>query len=168
MYKIDFSKPIHIHFIGIGGISMSGLAEISCMRRALQFPGLRFKGIRPHKNSCCQGHKSHIWPERRTLHPVSTWWFTLQLSTKAILSLPQQRQPVFQCLQEPSFSSRLLLDNYDYSIAVAGTHGKTTTTSMMSEILSPPPRQIPYHFRRWYFVIYPRQSACGRFRILHL
>ena len=28
MYKIDFSKPIHIHFIGIGGISMSGLAKI--------------------------------------------------------------------------------------------------------------------------------------------
>ena len=28
MYKIDFNKPNHIHFIGIGGISMSGLAEI--------------------------------------------------------------------------------------------------------------------------------------------
>ena len=28
MYKIDFNEPIHIHFIGIGGISMSGLAEI--------------------------------------------------------------------------------------------------------------------------------------------
>lgn len=28
MYQIDFEKPIHIHFIGIGGISMSGLAEI--------------------------------------------------------------------------------------------------------------------------------------------
>ena len=28
MYIIDFDKPIHIHFIGIGGISMSGLAEI--------------------------------------------------------------------------------------------------------------------------------------------
>ena len=28
MYKIDFGHPIHIHFIGIGGISMSGLAEI--------------------------------------------------------------------------------------------------------------------------------------------
>jgi UDP-N-acetylmuramate-alanine ligase len=26
--KIDFSKPCHVHFIGIGGISMSGLAEI--------------------------------------------------------------------------------------------------------------------------------------------
>ena len=28
MYQIDFHKPLHIHFIGIGGISMSGLAEI--------------------------------------------------------------------------------------------------------------------------------------------
>ena len=28
MYQIDFNKPLHIHFIGIGGISMSGLAEI--------------------------------------------------------------------------------------------------------------------------------------------
>ena len=28
MYTIDFSKPTSVHFIGIGGISMSGLAEI--------------------------------------------------------------------------------------------------------------------------------------------
>ena len=28
MYNIDFKKPQHVHFIGIGGISMSGLAEI--------------------------------------------------------------------------------------------------------------------------------------------
>ena len=28
MYQINFNKPEHIHFIGIGGISMSGLAEI--------------------------------------------------------------------------------------------------------------------------------------------
>ena len=28
MYQIDFQKPSHVHFIGIGGISMSGLAEI--------------------------------------------------------------------------------------------------------------------------------------------
>ena len=28
MYQINFNEPIHIHFIGIGGISMSGLAEI--------------------------------------------------------------------------------------------------------------------------------------------
>ena len=28
MYKIDFQSPVHVHFIGIGGISMSGLAAI--------------------------------------------------------------------------------------------------------------------------------------------
>ena len=28
MYQIDFHKPQAVHFIGIGGISMSGLAEI--------------------------------------------------------------------------------------------------------------------------------------------
>ena len=28
MYQIDFHKPLHIHLIGIGGISMSGIAEI--------------------------------------------------------------------------------------------------------------------------------------------
>ena len=28
MYKISFKNPVHVHFIGIGGISMSGLAQI--------------------------------------------------------------------------------------------------------------------------------------------
>ena len=28
MYKLDFTKPVNVHFMGIGGISMSGLAEI--------------------------------------------------------------------------------------------------------------------------------------------
>ena len=28
MYQINFNHPIHVHFMGIGGISMSGLSEI--------------------------------------------------------------------------------------------------------------------------------------------
>ena len=28
MYTLNFNEPIHVHFMGIGGISMSGLAEI--------------------------------------------------------------------------------------------------------------------------------------------
>ena len=28
MYQIDFNHPVHVHFVGIGGISMSGLAQI--------------------------------------------------------------------------------------------------------------------------------------------
>ena len=35
MYQIDFKHPVHVYFIGIGGISMSGLAEI---RKVSGFP----------------------------------------------------------------------------------------------------------------------------------
>ena len=38
MYQIDFHKPLHIHFIGIGGISMSGLAEILSLIHIFNFP----------------------------------------------------------------------------------------------------------------------------------
>ena len=44
MYKIDFNEPIHIHFIGIGGISMSGLAEI-LLKEGIHCIRLRHKGI---------------------------------------------------------------------------------------------------------------------------
>mgnify|MGYP002513168694 CR=1 FL=1 len=39
MYQIDFQKPEHVHFIGIGGISMSGLAEILMEEGFLQVDG---------------------------------------------------------------------------------------------------------------------------------
>ena len=38
MYTVDFTTPIHIHFIGIGGISMSGLAEI-LLKEGFQISG---------------------------------------------------------------------------------------------------------------------------------
>ena len=37
MYHIDFNNPVHVHFIGIGGISMSGLAHI-LIGRLLPYP----------------------------------------------------------------------------------------------------------------------------------
>ena len=55
MYQINFEQPIRIHFIGIGGISMSGLAEIlleegftisgSDMKESLLTKQLAAKGI---------------------------------------------------------------------------------------------------------------------------
>ena len=45
MYKIDFKQPIHVHFIGIGGISMSGLAEI-LLKEHFRF---RLKRVRTHR-----------------------------------------------------------------------------------------------------------------------
>ena len=45
MYQIDFGKPQSIHFIGIGGISMSGLAEI------LMKEGFTVSGSDAHETS---------------------------------------------------------------------------------------------------------------------
>ena len=44
MYQIDFKKPQNVHFIGIGGISMSGLAEI------LFDEGFRVSGSDMHRS----------------------------------------------------------------------------------------------------------------------
>lgn len=45
MYRIDFNKPQAVHFIGIGGISMSGLAEI------LLKEGFRVSGSDAHEST---------------------------------------------------------------------------------------------------------------------
>ena len=45
MYQINFQNPVHIHFIGIGGISMSGLAEI------LLNAGFSVSGSDPHPSA---------------------------------------------------------------------------------------------------------------------
>ena len=44
MYKINFDQPVHVHFIGIGGISMSGLAEV-LLEENLLFPDLTTKNL---------------------------------------------------------------------------------------------------------------------------
>ena len=56
MYQIDFNNPVKVHFIGIGGISMSGLAEIlmeegfsvtgSDMKQSALTDGLAAKGAK--------------------------------------------------------------------------------------------------------------------------
>ena len=53
MYHIDFNKPNHVHFIGIGGISMSGLAEILLER------GFTVSGSDAHRSELTDKLESH-------------------------------------------------------------------------------------------------------------
>ncbi|MDY5663998.1 MAG: UDP-N-acetylmuramate--L-alanine ligase [Blautia sp.] len=133
MYQIDFHKPLHIHFIGIGGISMSGLAEIllgedfivsgsdakeSPLTDALEKKGAKiFYGQRASNI----GDDVEVVVYTAAIHPDN---------------------PEFACAAEkglPMLTRAQLLGqimrNYDTPIAVSGTHGKTTTTSMISQIL---------------------------------
>lgn len=133
MYQIDFDHPIHIHFIGIGGISMSGLAEI------LLEEGFRVSGS-DAKVSPLTEHLSQkgavIYYGQKAENIKSD--VDLVVYTSAIH--PDNPEYAAMCEKGiPSLSRAQLLGqimkNYKLPVAVAGTHGKTTTTSMISEIL---------------------------------
>lgn len=133
MYQIDFHKKLSIHFIGIGGISMSGLAEL-----------LLSKGFD------ISGSDSHESPLTKELSEKGAVIFygqkasNIQENTDCVVYTAAIREdnPELmraKSLQIPTLTRAELLGqimrNYETPIAISGTHGKTTTTSMVSEIL---------------------------------
>ena len=133
MYQIDFHKPLHIHFIGIGGISMSGLAEI-LLGENFPVSGSDSKNSELTQHLEEKGAKIYIGQRASNI----TDDIDLVVYTAAI----HEDNPEFACAKEkniPMLTRAELLGqimkNYQLPIAVAGTHGKTTTTSMISHVL---------------------------------
>lgn len=133
MYKIDFQTPIHIHFIGIGGISMSGLAEILIDRH---FP---VSGS-DMKSSEITDHLKHIGARIAIGQRAEN--ITDDIDLVVYTAAIHENNEEFAAAKAkgiPMMTRAALLgqimDNYTRSIAVAGTHGKTTTTSMLADIL---------------------------------
>lgn len=133
MYQIDFQKPEAIHFIGIGGISMSGLAEI------LMEEGFRITGSDAHKSDLTEQLEARgavVYYGQRASNIEEG--IDVVVYTAAI----HPDNPEFLAAQEkgiPMLTRAELLGqimkNYKYAIGISGTHGKTTTTSMITEIL---------------------------------
>lgn len=133
MYTIDFHKPIHVHFIGIGGISMSGLAEI-LLRQNFTISG-------------SDAQKSPLTDKLSTLGAQISYRqcadnITDQMDLVVYTAAISQDNPeLVACLKKniPMLTRAELLgqimQNYSTPIAISGTHGKTTTTSMISHIL---------------------------------
>lgn len=133
MYKIDFSNPIHIHFIGIGGISMSGLAEI------LLKEGFTVSGS-DSKESALTNHLSekgaHIFYGQKADNisegiDVVVYTAAIHEDNPEYAEVKRRQIPM---LSRAELLGQLML-NYKLPIAISGTHGKTTTTSMLSHIL---------------------------------
>ena len=133
MYKIDFKKPIHVHFIGIGGISMSGLAEI------LLEEGFTISGSDSKESPLTRKLESegaHIFYGQKAENitdGIECVVYTAAISR----SNPELIEAVARKIPMLTRAELLgqLMKNYDTPIAVSGTHGKTTTTSMISRIL---------------------------------
>ncbi|MBQ1930711.1 MAG: UDP-N-acetylmuramate--L-alanine ligase, partial [Lachnospiraceae bacterium] len=133
MYQIDFDQPKKIHFIGIGGISMSGLAEILLNR------GFAISGSDWHKSPLTDRLEQDgaVIYEGQTADHI-TEDMDAVVYTAAVHGDNAEYQRAVE-LQIPLLSRAQLLGqmmkNYETAIAVSGTHGKTTTTSMLAEIL---------------------------------
>ncbi len=130
MYQIDFIHPCHVHFIGIGGISMSGLASVlvkegftvtgSDAKKSRMTEALEAKGIRidyPQK-------AENIRPEA----DVIVYTAAIHPDNPEFSEAVRLRKPMLTRAQLLG----QIMANYDNSIAISGTHGKTTTTSMLS------------------------------------
>ena len=133
MYQIDFQKPIHIHFIGIGGISMSGLAFI-LLDQGFRISGSDTKESPLTRKLTQEGAAVYYGQTASNIEDTPD----LVVYTAAIHpDNPEYAAAV--SMQLPMLSRAELLGqfmkNYKTPIAVSGTHGKTTTTSMASHIL---------------------------------
>ncbi len=133
MYKINFKKPIHVHFIGIGGISMSGLAEI-LLKEGFTVSGSDNKESALTKRLEQAG--AVVFYGQRASNIISG--IDVIVYTAAIHDDNEEYQAA-KAKELPMLSRAELLGqlmtNYKMPIAVSGTHGKTTTTSMLSHIL---------------------------------
>lgn len=130
MYKIDFEKPCRIHFIGIGGISMSGFAEY------LHNKGFKVSGSDSHESKITDrleelGIKVNYGQRPGNITPdidVVVYTAAIMEDNEEFMEVKRQEIPM---LNRAEMIGQLML-NFDNSIAISGTHGKTTTTSMLS------------------------------------
>lgn len=133
MYQINFKEPIHIYFIGIGGISMSGLAEI-VKKENFKVSGSDMKESDLTSHLTSLGIQVFIGQKAENLpQDVDVVVYTAAIHQDN----PEFKEAVKRNLPMLTRAQFLgqLMKNYQTPIAVAGTHGKTTTTSMLSHIL---------------------------------
>ena len=132
--SFDFlqDKNKKVHFIGIGGISMSGLAEI-LLKNGYTVSGSDMKNSNMIEKLRNKGANIYIGHSADNIQDSDLVVYTAAISEdnpefqKAIeLKLPM--------MDRAEFLGKIML-GHKYNVAVAGTHGKTTTTSMLTHIV---------------------------------
>jgi len=130
MYK----KKVCIHFVGIGGIGMSGIATI------LRYQGYEISGcdldldqqsilnLRAIGCKVYQGNNTPLCKSKQ----IDILVYSSAINTQSSEIISAQKRGI------PTIPRALMLAELmrtKYSIAIGGSHGKTTTTSLISHIL---------------------------------
>ena len=128
-----FGKTNHIHFVGIGGIGMSGMAELLhklgfIISGSDQNSSERTESLQTMGLHISEGHSG----KNVNGADVVVYSSAVQRDNPEILAAENKQVPVIRRAEMLAE----LLKVKPTSIAIAGTHGKTTTCSMLGEILT--------------------------------
>lgn len=133
VYNLDLNNPIHVHFIGIGGISMSGIAHI------LLSNGFKVTGSDMNRSAVTEELEAM---GAKVMTPQKAENITDDIDLVVYTAAIHPDNPEFsECVKRNiPMETRAdilgqLMKSYNKSICVSGTHGKTTTTAMLAQIL---------------------------------
>ena len=127
-----FFKPQHVHFVGIGGIGMSGLAEV-LLELGYKVSGSDLKAspttdrLASRGAEIFEGHAAENVDSAKAVVVSSA----VREDNPEVMEARRRAIPVI-----PRGELLAELMRQKYGIAIAGSHGKTTTTSMVATILS--------------------------------
>lgn len=128
-----YNKNKHIHFVGIGGIGMSGIAEL-LLNLGYSVSGSDLRESDITRRLARLGGKVHIghrgeWIEGAEVVVTSS---AVKATNPEVIAAQQAQIPVIPRAEMLAELMRLK----KFGVAVAGSHGKTSTTSMIGWVLA--------------------------------
>src|SRR6476659_2376419 len=126
-----FKRIKHVHFVGIGGIGMSGIAEV-LLNLGYRVSGSDMRSTSITEHLASLGGTIHYRPAPENVagaHVVVTS-SAVSPQNPEIAEAHRRKIPVIPRAEMLAELARL-----KYAMTIAGTHGKTTTTSMIATVL---------------------------------
>ena len=135
MFEFNLDNPIYskVHFIGIGGISMSGLAKILLNNKFI-VSGSDTNNSPKITELISLGARVSIGHSKNNIQGADLVIYTdaIPPDNEELLAAIESNA---QVVDRAKFLGSIM-KNYKHSIAVSGTHGKTTTTSMIATVMN--------------------------------
>lgn len=129
---MDLKNFRHVHCVGIGGIGLSAVAEI-LLSRGYEVSGSDMKSGQVTEMLRSGGARIFIGHSAKNIEGADLLVYSAAVSMENPELLEARRRGI-PCISRAEALGAIMAD-YDISVAVSGTHGKTTTTSMVSLIL---------------------------------